>query len=470
MKATETCFLSITEASELVRQGELSPAELVSAHLARIRATDERLNSFITLLDSEAEAAAAAAEAEVRSGGWRGPLHGIPIGLKDLYYTRGVRTTMGSRVMADFVPHHDAAVVEKLREAGAVIVGKLQMHEFAVGVTSENIHYGPARNPWDTERVTGGSSGGSASSVASGQCMGALGSDTGGSVRIPSALCGIVGLKPTFGRVSKFGVFPASWSHDTVGPMTRTVKDAAIMLSALAGHDDRDPSSSSRPVEDYAAALGRSIKGIRIGIHRDYFFDLLEPDVEQAVEEAAGVLEGLGASVEEVSVPLMNDSAAISASILGAELAEIHMQNIKERPGDFDPSVRPRIEAGALGTAVQYVRAQRARTVFVEQVREVFQRVDALLTPAVPITAPKIGEEPLSVGGRVESKLTVLPRLSRPFNLCGIPAITVPCGLGPSGLPIGLQLAGRPFEESTVLNLAHAYEQATQWQQMRPPI
>jgi aspartyl-tRNA(Asn)/glutamyl-tRNA(Gln) amidotransferase subunit A len=421
-------------------------------------------------MDSQAMREAAAAESEVRSGNWRGPLHGIPLGLKDLYYTRGVRTTMGSKIMADFVPDYDATVVERLREAGGIIIGKLQMHEFAIGVTSENVHYGPARNPWDTERITGGSSGGSGSAVAAGQCMGALGSDTGGSVRIPAALCGIVGLKPTFGLVSKYGVFPASWSHDTVGPMTRTVKDAAIMLNAMAGHDPSDPSSSHRPKEDYTADLGRDIAGARIGIPDDYFFDVLDPTVHESVREAAGVLEGLGASVREVSVPMLAESAAISAGMLGAEIAETHMRDLRDRPGDFDPSVRPRLEAGALGTAVRYVRAQRARTVFVRHVSEALKQVDAFLTPTVPVTAPRLGEDPVTVGGRRESRLTVLARLTRPFSLCGIPAVTVPCGLSQAGLPIGLQLAGRPFEDGALLNLAHAYEQATgQWKR-RPPI
>ena len=429
------------------------------AHLERISETESKLNSFITLLEEDALAAAEAAEAEIRSGMHRSPLHGIPVGLKDLCNTKGVRTTVGSKIMADYVPDEDATVVERLKSAGVIIIGKLQMHEFAIGVTSENPHYGPAHNPWDTDRVTGGSSGGSASSVSSGQCMGAIGTDTGGSVRIPAALCGIVGLKPTFGRVSKHGMFPAAWNHDTVGPMTRTVRDAALMLNAIAGHDPKDQFSSDPPVEDYTAAIGQDVRGVHIAVHRDYFFDRLDPEVE-----------GLGATIEEVSVPMMDKASAISTAIIGPESVEVHMRNLRERPEDFDPSVRVRLEAGALVSAHQYVRAQRARTLFKRNVRKAMQDVDVILTPTIPVGAPKIGQDIVPVGDELESKLTLISRLTRPFNLPGIPTITLPCGFTSEGLPIGLQLAGRPFEEATVLRVAHAYEQATDWHTRRPPI
>ena len=470
MQTTNICFLSIAEASDLIAEGRLSPVELVRAHLARIDDTEARLNSFITLLEDDALAAAKAAEADIQSGKTRGPLHGIPIGLKDLCYTKGVRTTVGSKIMADFVPDEDATVVERLKSAGAIIVGKLQMHEFAIGVTSENPHFGAAHNPWDTDRVTGGSSGGSASSVCSGQCMGAIGTDTGGSVRIPAALCGIVGLKPTFGRVSKHGVFPAAWNHDTVGPMTRTVRDAALMLNAIAGHDPKDQFSSERPVEDYTATIGQGVRGLRIGIHRDYFFEKIDPEVETSVTAAAGALESLGATIEEVSVPLMDKASAISTAIVGPETVEVHMRNLRDRPEDFDPSVRVRLEAGAVVSAHQYVRAQRARTLFNRNVRRAMENVDVILTPTIPVGAPKIGQDMVPVGDELESKLTLISRLTRPFNLPGIPTISLPCGFTSEGLPIGLQLAGRPFEEATILRAAHAYEQITEWHTHRPPV
>jgi aspartyl-tRNA(Asn)/glutamyl-tRNA(Gln) amidotransferase subunit A len=470
VQAGDICFLSISEAARLLSDKELSPVELVSAHLERIAETDGRLNSFITLLEDESMAAARAAEADIVSGGYRGPLHGIPIGLKDLFYTRGVRTTVGSKIMGDFVPDEDATVTRLLDEAGAILLGKLQMHEFAFGATSANPHYGPAHNPWDTERVTGGSSGGSGSSVASGQCMGALGTDTGGSVRIPAALCGIVGLKPTFGRVGRSGVFPLSWSQDTVGPMCRTVRDVALMLNVIAGHDPRDPSSSPRPSEDFTATLEQGVDGARIGIPREFFFDGMDPEVKDAVTRAARVLEGLGASVGEVSVPMAAQSAHISPGIIIPEGAEVHLDNLRNRAEEFDPVVRTRLETGVLTTATQYLKAQRARMLFNQQMAHAMEGVDALLTPTVPIGAPAIGDEMAAAGDTSEPVLTLLARLTRPFNLGGLPTVTLPCGFTSDGLPIGLQLAGRPFEETTVLRIAYAYEQATEWHERRPPL
>ena len=294
MQTNELHYLTVSAAASLIESGQLSPVELVEAHLERIEQTDERLNSFVTLLADEARSAAADAESAIQGGGYLGPLHGIPIGLKDLYYTKGVRTTVGSKIMGDFIPDYDAAVTERFRNAGAILLGKLQMHEFALGATSENPHHGPARNPWDTTRITGGSSGGSGSAVASGQCMAALGSDTGGSVRIPSSACGIVGLKPTFGRVSRRGVFPLSYSLDTVGPMTRTVTDNAIVMNVIAGYDERDQSCANRPDEDFTRLLGQDISGLRIGVPQDYFYDMIYGEVQAAVQQAARTLESLG--------------------------------------------------------------------------------------------------------------------------------------------------------------------------------
>ena len=470
METREICFLSIAEASEHVANKQLSPVEIISAHLERIEQTDDRLNSFITLLGHESLAAAKEAERSIQSGSYLGPLHGIPIGLKDLYYTKGVRTTVGSKIMRDFVPDTDAAVTERFREAGAIIIGKLQMHEFALGATGVNPHDGPAHNPWDLDRVTGGSSGGSGSAVASGQCMGALGSDTGGSIRIPASLCGIVGLKPTFGRVSRYGVYPLSWSLDTVGPMTRTVRDAALVLNAIAGHDPRDPSSSDVPSEDFTAALDEGVSGIRVGIPTEFFYDTIDPEVKEAVSESTRVLEELGASVDEVSIPALDHSVTISGTILLAEAAEIHIDHLRHRADDIGDDVRARLELGALTTATDYIKAQRARTEFNRQVAGAFQRFDILLAPTEPIAAPKIGETTVGVGDTVEPALALLPRLTRPFNIGGVPAISVPCGFTSTGMPIGVQLAGRPFHEATVLRVAHAYEQATEWHTRKPPL
>ncbi len=470
MSSDDLCFLSIADAAPLIASRQLSPVELLDAHLARIGETDDALNSFITLLDLESRAAAKEAEAEISAGNYRGPLHGIPIGLKDLYYTKGIRTTVGSKIMKDFVPDEDAFVVERFREAGAIIIGKLQMHEFAKGATSENPHYGPAHNPWDTTRITGGSSGGSGAAVAAGQCMGALGSDTGGSVRIPASLCGIVGLKPTFGRVSRIGVYPLSWSLDTVGPMTRTVRDTALIMNVIAGHDARDTSSSRKPVPDNTDGLADGVEGARIGVPEDYFFEDLDPEVDSAVRKAIGVLEELGASVVPVSLPLSSHMVHVGRTIVGAESSEIHMDNLRARPQDFGPVTRQALEAGAMITATHYVRAQRVRTAFARQVNEVFSKVDLLATPTTTMAASSLGEREVTVAGKTGSPLNLLITRTAPFNSCGVPAISLPCGFTARGLPIGLQLAGRPFDEPTVLRVAHAYEQATDWHTRRPPI
>ena len=470
MSPVDTRSLSIAEAARLIARGELSPIELVDAHLERISTTDDRLNSFITVLEPQARSAAEKAETRIRSGQPIGPLHGIPIGLKDLYYTKGVRTTIGSSIMGGFVPDYDATVVSRFLDAGAIIIGKLQMHEFASGATSANIHHGPARNPWDTERVSGGSSGGSGTGVAAGQVMAALGTDTGGSVRIPAALCGIVGLKPTFGRISRHGVYPLSWSFDTVGPMTRTVRDTALVMNVIAGHDPNDPYSSRQPTPDFTETLGRGVDGLRVGIPREHFFEILDPGCESAMREGVKVLEGLGASVEEVSIPLLENILSIGQAISGPEAAEIHLENLRHNVEEMDPQVSSRLAAGLLEPAIYYVRAQRARRAFNRQVAAAFESVDVLLTPAAPIPAPKIGQEVSTVRGEKHSTLQILARMTRPFNVSGSPTITVPCGFSSDRLPFGLQIAGRMFDEGTVLRAAYAYEQATGWHTRRPPI
>ena len=470
MPVNDLHYLTISEAASHIESGRLSPVELVNAHLDRIEQTDDRLNSFVTLLAVQAKAAAATAEAEIRSGNYRGVLHGIPIGLKDLYYTKGVRTTVGSKIMGDFVPDYDAAVTERFADAGAILLGKLQMHEFALGATSENPHHGPAHNPWDTSRITGGSSGGSGSAVASGQCMAALGSDTGGSVRIPASACGIVGHKPTFGRISRVGVFPLSNSLDTVGPMTRSVTDAAIVMNAIAGYDERDQSCANRPDEDFTRHLGKDIGGLRIGIPQEYFYDMIDEEVRAAVLQAAGKLEELGARVEECSIPALNDSISISGTILLTEAAEIHLDNLRARADDFGADVRGRLEEGTMNPAVTYIAAQRARTEFNRAIAESMKTYDILLAPTTAAPAPKIGEDIVEVEGQTEHKLALMPRLTRPHNICGIPTVSVPCGFSSDGLPIGMQLAARPFEDALALQVAYAYEQATDWHTRRPPV
>lgn len=470
MSTSDLYYLSISEAADLLQSGEISPVDLINAHLERIEATDDRLNSFITLLAEESLKAAQDAERSIGSGDYLGPLHGIPIGLKDLYYTKGVRTTIGSKILRDFVPDNDAAVTESFKKAGAIIIGKLQMHEFALGPTSINPHDGPAHNPWDVERVTGGSSGGSGSSVAAGQVMGALGSDTGGSVRIPAALCGIVGLKPTFGRVSRYGVYPLSWSLDTVGPMTRTVRDTALVLNTIAGYDYRDPWSVDTPVEDYTHGIENGVEGLRIGIPNEYFFDLIDAEVSRAFDQASRVLEELGAHVERVSIPILERSLAISGSIMMPEAAAVHIDHLRNRADDIGNDVRDRLETGALTPATDYIVAQQARRLFNRELAEVMTDFDLLLTPTVALGAPCIDQPSVTIEGSTLPAVAVLARLTRPFNISGIPTVTVPSGFTEDGMPIGLQIAGRAFDEATVLRAAYAYEQATDWHSRRPTL
>lgn len=460
----DLCYLSIGEASRLIRRRELSPLELTRACLERIRRLDGTLNAFITVTGESALAAAREAEAAIARGEYRGALHGIPIAIKDIFATQGVRTTAGSRILADWVPEHDATVVARLRATGAVFLGKVNLHEFAYGVTNVNPHYGPTRNPWDTERIPGGSSGGSGAAVAAGLCLGAIGSDTGGSIRIPSSLCGIVGLKPTYGRVSRHGVVPLSWSLDHVGPMTRTVEDAALMLSAMAGHDAQDAASASEPVPDYPAALMGDIHGLRVGIPRAHFFEGVDDAVLVCVEEAIRTLGEIGAKVEEISIPSVAQASAAASAILWSEATTYHYLNLKSRPQDYGDDVRVRLEAGLGYLALHYIQAQRVRSLFRQELTGIFQEVDVLATPTTPTAALKIGEAPAD---RARSSLT---RFTSPFNLAGLPALSVPCGFTLEGLPVGLQIVGRAFDEVTVLRAGHAYQQHTDWHKRRPPV
>ena len=467
---SELYYLSAGQLSRLIRDRKVSPVEVVEAHLARIDALEPQLNSFITLVPERALAAARQAEQEIGSGRYRGPLHGVPLALKDLYYVKGIRNTSGSRLYDDFVPDYDCTIAARFREAGAILLGKLNLHQFAYGPTGENPDYGHMHNPWNPERMAGGSSGGSGSAAASGQCTLTMGSDTGGSVRIPAALCGLAGLKPTYGRLSRYGLTPLSWCLDHPGLMTRTVEDCALVMNAVAGYDPKDPASADVPVPDYAAALTRDIVGLRVGVPREYFEYPLDPQVEAATRKAIDTLRELGASVTEVSWPMYRYAMAISNTILMAEATAYHSKVIRASGPQLDPMVRIRLEAGAFISAADYVQAQRARSLFIRESRELLEEVDLLVGPTEPITAPTIGDARVQIGDTVVGAIAALTQYTRPFNLNGFPAITVPCGFSGDGLPIGLQLAGRPFDEETVLRAAHAYEQATEWHLQRPPV
>jgi aspartyl-tRNA(Asn)/glutamyl-tRNA(Gln) amidotransferase subunit A len=470
MDSKDLCYCSAGELSRLIKKRELSPVEVVRAHLTRIEAVEPLLNSFITLLPEQALEEAKEAEREMQSGKYRGPLHGIPIGLKDLFYVKGVRNTSGSKIFDHFIPDYDSTVALRLREAGTILLGKLNLHQFAYGPTGENPDYGNMHNPWNLERIPGGSSGGSASATASGQCTLTMGTDTGGSVRIPSALCGLVGLKPTYGRLSRYGITVLSWSLDHAGPMTRTVEDCALVMNAVAGYDPRDPSSANRSIPDFTQSLVENIKGLRLGIPKEVFEDPVDSEVENAVRNAIELLAGLGATIHEITWPLYHASKAVSGTIQMAEATAYHSQLLKRQSSHLDPKVRLRLEAGLFVSAVDYVQAQRARRLFYQQSCDLFKKVDILAGPTVPVTACPIGTEDVRIGNTLLGVIPALTQFTRPFNLNGFPAITVPCGFSRSGLPIGFQLAGKPFDEATVLRAAFAYERATDWHQRRPPI
>lgn len=452
----------------MLKTKALSPVELTTLLLERIAHVDKQLNSYITVMENEALAQAKQAEREIAEGKYRGPLHGVPIALKDLLHTKGVRTTAGSQVLAENVPNEDATVVKKLKEAGAIIIGKLNMHEFAFGVTNKNKHFGNANNPWDVERSPGGSSGGSGAAVAAGLAFAALGSDTGGSIRTPSALCGIYGLKPTFGRVSKFGAIPLAWSLDHIGPMARSAKDLAIVLQAIAGFDHRDPTTVQVEVPDYVALLENRVSGLKIGMPTNYFFDYLEEEIEVSVKEAIKKLESLGATIVDVTIPNLHLSEYSELVTIQSEAATYHHDTLLEKSHLYGSDVRTTLQAGELVTAVQYLKAQQARRLIREEMLRIFEEVDVIVAPTVSMVAPKWKESFKTIQGESKAVTAEFVRFAAPANLTGIPSLSIPTGFSTYGLPIGMQLMGRPFQEGTLLSLATAYEEA--YDENRQPI
>jgi len=465
----ELVYLSLREAAERLRQRAVSPVELLDAALARTAAVEPRLRAYVTPMFDQARADARQAEQEIADGRYRGPLHGIPVALKDNYWTRGVVTAAGSKLFADFLPPEDGAVVARLRAAGAIVTGKTNMHELAIGGSTTNPHYGPTHNPWQPERIPGGSSGGSAAAVAAGLCYAATGTDTAGSIREPAAYCGLVGLKPTYGRVSIRGIVPLSWSLDHAGPLTRTVEDAALVLNAIAGYDPQDLTSANVPVPDYTARLGDGLRGLRLGVPRPYFYDQLDPEIAAAVETALGVLRDLGASVEEVRFPSAAWALALFPLISRPEAASFQEALLHTRPADYG-DVRVQVELGEVILAKDYLRAQRLRTAMRQELEGLLAGVDALVTPATRTVAHPIGQPLTEVAGQPVTPSQLWVGLTMPFDLTGTPAISVPCRFAADGLPIGLQIAGRAWDESTVLRIAAAYERATPWHQQHPPL
>jgi aspartyl-tRNA(Asn)/glutamyl-tRNA(Gln) amidotransferase subunit A len=455
--------LTIERLAPLIRRKKLSPVELTQFVLERISRFQPSINAYITVTAESALIQARRAEKEIAKGQYRGVLHGIPISLKDLFYTRGIRTTAGSKILRRFVPRENARAVDLLFQSGCILVGKTNMHEFAYGATNVNPHYGPVRNPWDPSRISGGSSGGSAASVIAALALASLGTDTGGSIRIPSAACGCVGLKPTYGLVSLDGVIPLSPSLDHAGPLSRCVMDAALLFEAIADPAIRMP-APFRPTTE----IRKGIKSLRIGLPRHFFYERIQPEVRRAVLNTIPVFEQQGAKVVEVDLKGMGETTRLAAEITADEALAFHQRWLDRKPQAYGDDVGSRLEQSREASAIDYINALRELRDYREKLGCVFKSVDVLLAPTIPITAPGIDQQETRIGRSSENVRLALLRLTRPANLAGLPSISVPCGFSSDGLPVGLQLMGRPMEEGTVLRAAYAYEKATPWHRQFP--
>ena len=464
-------LMSLVELADAIAARRLSAVEVMNATVARAERLQPVLNCFISLQAEAALKSAAAADAALARGEAPGPLHGVPLAHKDMFYRTGHVTTCGSRIRKDFVPDHDSTALARLDRAGAIYLGGLNMAEFATGPTGHNEHWGDCRNPWNQAHISGGSSSGSGASVGGRVVYGALGSDTGGSVRLPSACCGVVGLKPTNGLVSRHGLMPLSYTLDTVGPLVRTVRDAARITGVIAGHDPLDPTSSQRPVPDYEAALANGAAGLRIGVPTDYFYDIASDEVRALMERSLDVFRAAGAEVVEVSVPDIARINHLSNVVLSSEAAAIHEPWIAGRPDDYQEQVRNRYEPGLHVPAVKYIQALSARAGLLREfVDTALAGVDALHTPGIPFPIPTRDETNVGGGERMAQMVAGLSWCTRAANYLGGPALIVPCGFTESGLPAAFQLMGRPFSEATLFRLGHAYQDATDWHTRAPSL
>ena len=471
MNHSEIPFLTAAELGRRIAAREVSSVEATEAYLERIQEVDPKLSSYITITADLAMVQARQADSAIGRGKAQSPLHGVPLAIKDQFWTKGIRTTAGSTIMADFIPEEDATVVTRLNEAGAVILGKTNLSEFAMGNAFRH-PYGRPRNPWDLTRNPGTSSSGSGAATAACLCATSLGEDTGGSIRGPAAFCGLVGLRPSWGRVSRHGLVGAVWSMDTIGPISRTVEDCAITFQAIAGYDLKDPYTWNVPVPDYRAALTGDIRGLRIGVIKERAqSDALEPDVKEGVLKAIEVLGELGADISEVSLPLVVHSSVISTAISMVEGAAIHHDMFREHAAEYDYNNRVRLLTGNVTPAQAYYKAQKLRALLRQQMLEALEGVDYLVQPSQSIQAPRIPEA-AGVGSKEEVKSGLYGRTSfnAPANLASVPALSVACGYTSDNLPIGLQIIGKPFDEAGVMKVAYAYEQATPWHDMRPPV
>ncbi len=458
-------FLSIEEASQLLRRKKVSPLELVQASLKQIESWNPRINAFITVLGEEARRAARAAERQLRRNPPRGPLFGIPISLKDNIYTKGIRTTAGSEILRNFVPEFDSAIAARLRESGAILLAKANLHEFAYGITSENTHFGPARNPWATNRITGGSSGGSASSVAAGLAFASVGTDTAGSIRIPPAFCGVVGLKPTLGLVDLSGVVPLSTTCDHAGFIGRSVADACILLEACA---PAYPKGAARP--DFRKLRKSKPRRFRIGWPEHHFFDIVDDEVRRKIDEAVKCFESLGATIEKVSLPHAAEAVEAGTTIQMSEATHYHQSQgfFPQRAAEYEADISQRLGAGAEIKATDYLKAFEMKRIVEEEFDAAFEEVDVIIAPSSAIPAPLLGESEVEVAGKKQALRPTLVRTNRPMNVSGNPSIALPCGFTDSGLPVGMQLVGPRFGEAKLLAIAAAYEDATNWNKRHP--
>lgn len=470
MTDQELLLKPVVELGKLIASRKLSPVELAAATVRQIERTQPILNAYLERFTNEFTTAAGVAEKEIAAGRYKGPLHGIPIGLKDLVDVEGHLTTGGSVALQAPAAEADATVTRKLREAGALITGKLNMVEFAFGFSSVNPHTGDVKNPWNVERVAAGSSSGSAAAVAVGAAAMAIGSDTGGSVRMPAAACGITGLKPTYGVVSRAGVLDLSWSSDHVGPMCRTAVDCSLMMNAIAGHDSCDPASANRNIPDFTSELDRGVDGLRIGVPADYFFDDVDPEISAAVMEAVRLLQSEGAELTEIAMPWVGLGRAINVAILIPEAAAAHQALLSERGDLYSPAVRHRLEAGLDIKAVDYIYAQRARSKFCHQMADAMRGVDILITPTVPIQTPTLAETTPPDGSPFSPSGGDFPNFTGVFNATGQPSLSLNCGFTSDGMPIGMMISGKPFFDAQVLGIAHAYQRITDWASRTPPV
>lgn len=467
--AKELLSKSVTEVASLIEGKEVSPVEVTQALLDHARELNETVNAYISFRDESALAEAKQAENEIAAGQYRGPLHGIPMAIKDNIYIGGEVTTMASKIHGEFVSKDDSSVVVKLREAGAVLTGKLNMHEYAWGIDNNSPHFGPVHNPWDLNKVPGGSSGGSGAAVASDMTFTTLGTDTAGSIRIPSAACGLVGLKPTHGRVAKYGCYPLAWSLDHIGPMSKSVADAAVTLQAIAGFDPRDPTAVDVPVDDYVSSLGGDPSGLVIGVEEDYFFRDVHSPIEKLVRQQIEELVSRGAKLKQVRIPSLAYSEWAELATSLSEASAIHHRDLVERPDDFGSDIRFLFELGELFSSVDYLQAQQARRQIKQEFEAALQEVDVIIAPTLPVLPPDIGSSVANLNGTDVDLIDHFIRFTGPSNLTGLPALSLPVGLE-DGLPVGLQIIGRAFDESTVLRVGSHIEEANPMRGQRAPV